>query len=248
LIIPVERLTLDVAMISSMNAALRIMLVEDHETVREGLRLLIDQQPDMTVVAEASTGEDAVRAGQRHDIDLVIMDLSMPGSSGLLAARALRDSRPRLKVVILTRHADQTYLQELLRAGVSAYVLKQSPHSELLHAIRAAAGGRQHIDSALTRHVAAPFLQSASHRRQGGVPRVSEREMSVLRLSAQGYSNKEIAQRLDVVVKTVEVHKANGMRKLNLTGRIELLQFAVLQGWLDDSYQHDIPRVSGPLG
>jgi two-component system response regulator NreC len=235
-------------MTSSVDGALRIMLVEDHVTVREGLRLLIDHQPDMTVVAEASTGEEAVREGQRRDIDLVIMDLSMPRSSGLTATRVLRNIRPELKVVVLTRHADQTYLQELLRAGVCAYVLKQSPHSELLHAIRAAAGGRQHIDSALTRHVAAPFLDSGSRKRHTGAPAVTERELSVLRLSAQGYSNKEIAQRLDVVVKTVEVHKANGMRKLRLAGRIELLQFAVLQGWLDDSHQHDIPAVPGPLG
>jgi two-component system response regulator NreC len=230
------------------NASLRIALVEDHATVREGLRLLIDQQPDMAVVAEASNGDDAVRLAARDDIDLVIMDLSMPGTSGLLAARALRDSRPALKIVVLTRHADQTYLQELLRAGVSGYVLKQSPHSELLHAIRAAAGGGQHIDSALTRHLAAPFLDSSFGKRQTGAPAATDREMTVLRLSAQGYSNKEIAQRLDVVVKTVEVHKANGMRKLHLNGRIELLQFAVLQGWLGDSYQHDTTSVASPLG
>jgi two-component system, NarL family, response regulator NreC len=243
-----KRSTLNVPMASSANGSLRIMLVEDHETVREGLRLLIDQQPDMAVVAQASTGDEAVRTGQHGDVDLVIMDLSMPGSSGLLAARALRELRPELKIVVLTRHADQTYLHELLRAGVSGYVLKQSPHSELLHAIRAAAGGRQHIDSALTRHVAAPFLTGGLHKRQLAVPSVTDRELSVLRLSAQGYSNKEIAQRLDVVVKTVEVHKANAMRKLHLTGRIELLQFAVLQGWLDDSHQHDTPGVVGPLG
>ena len=206
-----------------MNEPLRIVLVEDHATVREGLRLLIDTQPDMTVVGEASNGDDAVRS-------------------------ALRESRPAVKVVVLTRHADQTYLQELLRAGVSAYVLKQSPHKDLLHAIRAAAGGGQYIDSALTRHVAAPFLSSSLHQRQTGAPSVTERELSVLRLSAQGYSNKEIAQRLDVVVKTVEVHKANGMRKLSLNGRIELLQFAVLQGWLGDSYQHDTAGAIGPLG
>jgi two-component system, NarL family, response regulator NreC len=176
------------------------------------------------------------------------MDLSMPGTSGLLAARVLRERRPALKIVVLTRHADQTYLQELLRAGVSGYVLKQSPHSELLHAIRAAAGGGQHIDSALTRHLAAPFLDSSLRKRQTGAPAATDREMTVLRLSAQGYSNKEIAQRLDVVVKTVEVHKANGMRKLHLQGRIELLQFAVLQGWLSDSYKHDTTSVPSPLG
>lgn len=231
-----------------MNASLRIVLVEDHATVREGLRLLIDQQPDMAVVAEASDGDGAVRLAARDDIDLVIMDLSMPGASGLCAARVLRERRPALKVVVLTRHADQTYLQQLLRAGVSGYVLKQSPHSELLHAIRAAAGGGQHIDSALTRHLAAPFLDSSPRKRQTGASTATDREMTVLRLSAQGYSNKEIAQRLDVVVKTVEVHKANGMRKLHLNGRIELLQFAVLQGWLSDSYQHDTTSVPGPLG
>jgi two-component system response regulator NreC len=230
------------------NASLRIALVEDHATVREGLRLLIDQQPDMTVVAEASNGDDAVRLATRDDIDLVVMDLSMPGTSGLLAARTLRESRPTVKIVVLTRHADQTYLQELLRAGVSGYVLKQSPHSELLHAIRAAGGGGQHIDSALTRYLAAHFLDSSFRKRQTGAPAATDREMTVLRLSAQGYSNKEIAQRLDVVVKTVEVHKANGMRKLHLNGRIELLQFAVLQGWLSDSYQHDTTSVAIPLG
>jgi two-component system response regulator NreC len=230
------------------NASLRIVLVEDHATVREGLRLLIDQQPDMTVVAEASDGDGAVRLAARDDIDLVIMDLSMPGTSGLLAARVLRERLPALKIVVLTRHADQTYLQELLRAGVSGYVLKQSPHSELLHAIRAAAGGGQHIDSALTRHLAAPFLDPSLRKRQTGAPAATDREKTVLRLSAQGYSNKEIAQRLDVVVKTVEVHKANGMRKLHLNGRIELLQFAVLQGWLSDSYKHDTTSVQSPLG
>jgi two-component system response regulator NreC len=216
-------------------ATLRIVLAEDHATVREGLRLLISQQEDMEVVAEASNGDDAIRYAQQGNVDLIVLDLSMPGTSGLLAARALRASRPEVKVVVLTRHADQTYLQELLRAGVSAYVLKQSPSSELLHAIRAVAGGGQHIDSALTRHLAAPFI-SSGRRGQAGTSPITDREAMVLRLSARGFSNKEIAQRLDVVVKTIEVHKANGMRKLHLNSRIDLLQFALLQGWLDDSY------------
>jgi two-component system, NarL family, response regulator NreC len=220
----------------AVRATLRIVLAEDHATVREGLRLLINQQDDMQVVAEASNGDDAVRYAQQANVDLVILDLSMPGTSGLLAARALRASRPEVKVVVLTRHADQTYLQELLRAGVAAYVLKQSPHSELLHAIRAVAVGGQHIDSALTRHVAAPFIAGARRRQVGASP-ITDREAMVLRLSARGFSNKEIAQRLDVVVKTIEVHKANGMRKLHLSGRIDLLQFALLQGWLGDSYE-----------
>lgn len=231
-----------------MHDPLRVVVVEDHATVREGLRLLIDNEPDMVVVGEASNGDDGVRRTERGDVDLVLMDLSMPGTSGLSAARVLRDHQPSVKVVVLTRHADQAYLQELLRAGVAGYVLKQSPHRELLHAIRAAAGGGQYIDSALIGHVAAPFMSSGLHQRQAGVRSVTERELTVLRSSAQGYSNKEIAQRLDVVVKTVEVHKANGMRKLRLNGRIELLRFAVLQGWLGDAYQHDTTGAADPLG
>jgi DNA-binding NarL/FixJ family response regulator len=219
----------------TVSARLRIVLAEDHATVREGLRLLLENEADMEVIAEVSSGEEAVRRAQVTDVDLVVMDLSMPGMSGLCAARALRDARPEVKVVVLTRHADQTYLHELLRAGVSGYVLKQSAHAELLHAIRAAAGGGQHVDSALTRHLAAPFTASDPRKAQRRIPAVTNREADVLRLSAQGHSNKEIAQRLDVGVKTVEVHKANGMRKLHLNGRIELLQFAVMQGWLNES-------------
>ena len=140
-----------------MNASLRIVLVEDHATVREGLRLLIDQQPDMTVVAEASNGDEAVRRPARR---------YRSGHYGFVDARhewTSRRARParkpaRAKVVVLTRHADQTVPAGAPSCRVSGYVLKQSPHSELLHAIRAAAGGGQHIDSALTRHLAAPFF------------------------------------------------------------------------------------------
>ena len=230
-----------------MTSSLRIALVEDHATVREGVRLLIERQPGMTVVAEAGDGSEAIRLGERDDIDVVVMDLSMPGTGGLVAARALRERRPDLKIVILTRHADVTYLQELLRAGASGYVLKQSDPDELLKAIRTAAAGDQHIDAALTRHLAAPFVGSSPRQRQTGIG-PTDRERHVLRLSALGYSNKEIAQQLDVVVKTVEVHKTNGMRKLHLNGRIDLLRFAILQGWLADGNQHCPEAVPGPLG
>jgi DNA-binding NarL/FixJ family response regulator len=194
--------------------------------------LLINHEPDMEVVAEASCGDDAILCGERPDVDLVIMDLSMPGSSGLQAVRTLRTRRPALKIVVLTRHADQTYLHELLGAGVSGYVLKQSAHRELLHAIRAAANGGQFVDPALTQHLAAPFLGRSLARGPRAAPGITARETMVLKLSAQGHSNKDIARRLGIVVKTVEVHKANAMRKLHLAGRIDLLQFAVLQGWL----------------
>src|SRR4029453_4423894 len=139
------------------NRRLRILLVEDHETVRQGLKLLIDREPDLEVGGEASDGAQAIERGSLEELDVVVMDLSMPGVSGVGATRKLKELRPSLAVVSLTRHADQTFLEELLRAGVSGYVLKQSPHSELLRAIRAAGAGQQYIDPALTHHLAAPF-------------------------------------------------------------------------------------------
>jgi two-component system, NarL family, response regulator NreC len=211
---------------------LRILLADDHVTVRHGLKLLIDAQADMEVVAEASDGNTAVDRAVALKPDVIVMDISMPGMNGLLATRTLKQRQPDAAIVTLTRHADDAYLQELLRAGVSGYVLKQSAPTELLQAIRAAAAGGQYLDSALTARVTAKFAG-----RRGEAPRqpsaaISDREAEVLRLIASGYSNKEIAGRLSLSVKTVEAHKANAMRKLDLTGRIDIVKYALLQGWL----------------
>ena len=214
---------------------LRILLVEDHETVRQGLKLLLDREADLEVIDEASDGAQAIERGLASHVDVVVMDLSMPGVSGIIATRKLKELRPNLPIVTLTRHADQTFLAELLRAGASAYVLKQSSHAELLRAIRAAAGGQQYIDPALMHHLAAPFAAQERKRSRRASPTLSDRETEVLRLVAQGHSNKEIASQLELSNKTIEVHKANAMRKLALRGRIELLQYALHVGWLQDS-------------
>ena len=214
---------------------LRILLVEDHETVRQGLKLLLEREADLEVIDEASDGAQAIERGRANHVDVVVMDLSMPGVSGIIATRKLKALRPNLPIVTLTRHADQTFLAELLRAGASAYVLKQSAHAELLRAIRAAAGGQQYIDPALMHHLAAPFAAQERKRSGRASPTLSDRETEVLRLVAQGHSNKEIASQLELSNKTIEVHKANAMRKLGLRGRIELLQYALHVGWLQDS-------------
>ena len=213
---------------------LRILLVDDHETVRQGLRLLIDREADLQVTKEACDGREAVDTPRLDDFDVVVMDLSMPGLSGIEATRQLKQRRPELPIVTLTRHADETFLHELLRAGASGYVLKQSPHAELLRAIRAVAGGRTYVDPALTHHLAASFGADGTPlaAKQRGI---TDREAEVLRLVSQGYANKEIAAKLDVSTKTIEVHKANAMRKLGLSGRIELLRYALLRGWLHEA-------------
>ena len=218
-----------------MRETLRILLADDHVTVRHGLKLLIDSQPDMKVVAEASDGNAAIEHAVGLKPDVVVMDISMPGMNGLVATRKLRQLQPSAAIVTLTRHADDAYLQELLRAGVSGYVLKQSAPAELLQAIRAAAAGGQYLDSALTARVTAAFLGKSGNRVSRPPTALSERESEVLRLIASGYSNKEIGARLSLSVKTVEAHKANAMKKLGLTGRIDIVKYATLQGWLHNS-------------
>lgn len=211
---------------------LRVVLADDHETVRYGLKLLIDQQEDMKVVGEAGDGKAVLQIASQSEVDVIVMDISMPGMNGLAATRKLKQLRPAVAVVTLTRHADDAYLQELLRAGVSGYVLKQSAPGELLQAIRAAAAGRQYLDSSLTARLTAAFAREGK-----GVSKsegtISERESAVLRLIASGYSNKEIAAQLSLSVKTIEAHKANAMRKLDLRGRIDIVKYAKLQGWLN---------------
>ena len=185
-----------------LNAPLRILLADDHVTVRHGLKLLIDGQPDMTVVAEASDGDAAIQSAVALKPDVVVMDISMPGMNGLVATRALKQLQPGIAIVTLTRHADDAYLQELLRAGVSGYVLKQSAPTELLQAIRAAAAGGQYLDSALTARVTAGFLGKPGTRVSRPAATLSEREAEVLRLIAvglqqQGNRGPPVAQRQD---------------------------------------------------
>ena len=213
---------------------LRIVLADDHATVRQGLKLLLDAQADMTVVGEAGDGRAAMERVAEFKPDVVVMDISMPGINRPERHAQAEKTHPESRIVALTRYSDEAYLQELLRAGVAGYVLKQSASVELLQAIRAAAAGRQYLDSAVTGLVTGGFLGRESKKTGPARPSVTDRESEVLRLIARGYSNKEIAGQLDLSVKTVEVHKANGMRKLGLRGRIDIVRFAILQGWMQD--------------
>jgi DNA-binding NarL/FixJ family response regulator len=207
---------------------IRVLLAEDHETVREGLRMLVDGQNDMEVVAEAGDGKAAVDQARTLKPDVVVMDLTMPGMNGLAAAKALKSSLPSAAVVALTRHGDHAFVQELLAAGAVGYVLKQSSSVTLLNAIRAAASGGRYVDPALRE------LEVERDRRRASTPPITDRERDVLRRMAVGHSNKEIAAAMNISVKTVEVHKANAMRKLNLSGRADVVRYAALNGWFQE--------------
>lgn len=204
---------------------LRVMLADDHETVRQGLRALFASVPGIDIVEEVGDAESAVARARAVTPDLLVLDLSMPKAGGLAAIRELKREASKMEIVVLTRYRDPAFVREALTAGAVAYVLKQSPFSELHQAVRHAARGERYIDRAL----AAQMEDRAAIDATG---KVSDRERDVLRRAALGQSNKEIASALSIAVKTVEVHKTQGMRKLDLRDRADLVRYATMQGWL----------------
>jgi DNA-binding NarL/FixJ family response regulator len=212
--------------------AIRLVVADDHATIRDALKLLLSTQPDFQVVGEAVDGQQAVDAAVALHPDVLLMDISMPGLNGLQATAAVRQKAPAVKVLTLTRHADESYLGELLRAGAAGYALKQSSSSELMNAIRTVASGRPYLDPELNHGLLGLVARARTPKK---VPDLTPRETEVLKLTAFGHSNKEIAARFDLSVKTVEVHKTNGMRKLGMNSRSQLVQFALLRNWFDEA-------------
>lgn len=218
-----------------MKTKLRILIAEDHMTVREGVKLLVNAQPDMEVIGEADNGEVALTEVARLNPDILLMDISMPSLNGLRATKKLRLMSSKIKILILTRHTDDGYLQQLITAGANGYVLKQSAPVELINAIRIVAEGKAYLDPALTNKVMGGYASKATSLRGENKQQLTDRESEVLRLIALGYSNKEIGVSLDLSVKTIEVHKANAMRKLGISSRIDIVRYAILQEWMQDT-------------
>jgi DNA-binding NarL/FixJ family response regulator len=219
-----------------MKNKLRILIAEDHLSVREGFRLIIESQEDMEVVGEAGDGRTAVDLARALQPDIVMMDISMPELNGLKATAKLKRVAPDIKILTLTRHTDEAYLKELLQAGVSGYVLKQSATTELIRAIHVIAGGGNYLDPAIAGKVFADYTEKLNKLRgETSGENLTIRESEVLRHIALGYSNNEIADKLDISVKTVEAHKANCLKKLNMKSRKEIIGYAILQGWMQEN-------------
>ena len=211
---------------------LRVFLADDHAVVREGLKALVNAQPDMEVVGEAGDGRAAVRQVQELLPDVVVMDVSMPEMSGAQATERLKQACPLVKVLALTVHEDKGYLRQLLEAGAAGYVPKRAAAEELIRAIRTVAAGGVYLDPVLAAKVVGGFVRNPAKGTPAGED-LSERETEVVRLLAQGHSNKEIAARLGLSVKTVETYKARSMDKLGFRSRTELVRYAVQRGWLE---------------
>ena len=211
---------------------LRIFLADDHAVVRAGLKTLVDAQSDMMVVGEASDGQSALEQMRDCAADVVIMDISMPQLNGSSATAQLQEQCPDIKVLALSVHEDTGYLRKLLEAGASGYVLKRSAADTLIQAIRMVAAGDVYLDPAIAGKVVGSLLGKSLVVRDPAAAELSERETDVVKLIAQGYSNKEIATLLNLSVKTVETYKTRAMEKLGLDSRVAIVRYALQRGWL----------------
>ncbi|HHS97283.1 MAG TPA: response regulator transcription factor [Chloroflexi bacterium] len=212
---------------------IRVMLVEDHVLVREGTRELLDREKDLEVVAEAGDGEEAIRLAAIHRPDVIIMDMAMPRLNGIEATREIKATHPGAAVLVLTAYDDDQYVFAFLEAGAAGYLLKDVSTQDLIRAIRAVHSGESILHPTVARKVVDYFSRKAR-----GVPaeRTAEtltaREMEVLRLAAKGMTNREIADRLHISVRTVQVHLSNIFSKLEVGSRTEAVLYALRKGWL----------------
>jgi len=208
---------------------IHILIADDHGVLRAGLRTLLNAEPDLEVIAEASDGNDVLRLASELRPDIVLLDVSMPGPGGIEVTRRLKEALPELRVLILTAHEDESLLREAVQAGAAGYIIKRAVESELINAIHAVWRGDLYVHPAMTRALLKEMsLFPVSD--EPVVESLTPREIEVLRLIAKGYTNGQIAKELSLSVRTVESHRANLMSKLELRSRVELVRYAMEHG------------------
>jgi DNA-binding NarL/FixJ family response regulator len=211
----------------------RLLLADDHVMVRRGLRLVLDAEPDLEVVAEAGDGLEAVEIVRRREIDLAVLDVSMPRSTGLQATAELIALRPQLRVLMLSMHDNEQYLFEALKAGASGYVLKTAADHDLVDACRAALRGEPFLYPSAVAALVRDFLDRVREGNAAPVDPLTPRELQVLKLVAEAHTNEQIAELLSISRKTVERHRENLMGKLGLRDRVELTRYAIRRGLVE---------------
>jgi two-component system, NarL family, response regulator NreC len=214
------------------NSQIRVLIADDHAILRSGLRMLIGSQPDMAVVGEAQNGNEAIRLTKETSPHVVILDVTMPERGGLHAIHEILKQNPNTRVLLLTMHEEVAYLRTALAAGAAGYVLKKSVDADLLTAIRAVQRGRTYVDAELASELLQPFVSEGVRSSAKPAEVLSERELQVLKLVAEGFSSREIAQQILVSVKTVETYRGRFAEKLGLTSRADVVRYALETGLL----------------
>jgi two-component system, NarL family, response regulator NreC len=212
--------------------AITLVLADDHKVVRQGLRAVLEAEPAFRVIGEASNGLETTRLVERLRPNVLVLDLMMPGLSGLEVARQIRKHSPETRIVILSMHKDESYVLEALKNGAAAYVLKDSSSEELVRAINEAAAGRRYLSPPLSDSAIAAYVQRANATAMDSYHSLSSRERQVLQLAAEGYTNTAIGKRLFISPRTVEMHRANMMKKLDLRSQTDLIRYALRRGLL----------------
>ena len=209
----------------------RIFLADDHTVIRAGIRLVLERQPDLHVVGEASDGRETVNAIERLHPDVVVMDISMPNLNGIEATRQILANGVAVSIVVLSMHADEEYVLRALKAGARGYLLKESAEADLIAAVRAVVSGKSFFSPAISRLLVEDYVRQLQDRDiEDSYELLTTRERELLQLVAEGKSNKDIANLLNLSVYTVETHRSNIMEKLNLHGVPELILYAVRKG------------------
>ena len=210
--------------------SIRIVLVDDHRVIRDGLRNLIEQQPDMKVVAEAEDGREAVKMVTEHEPDIVVMDISMPNLNGIEATHRIKIDHPKTQIIALSMHPDKQFVHGMLNAGASGYLLKDCAFEELMHSIQTVIEQKIYLSPSITGIVVSDYLNQNAPEDKAIAPDLTAREREVLQLVAEGHSTKEIAATLQVSNKTVETHRQHIMDKLDLHSVAQLTKYAIRTG------------------
>lgn len=212
---------------------IRVLLADDHTILRDGIRSLIEDEPDMEVIGEAEDGITVVKLAERLKPDVILMDLAMPLLNGLEATRQIRKNQPGAKILILTMHENEEYIRQVLVAGAMGYILKDAAARELLGAIRSVHKGEVVLSPAITRLIVTDYLRWGELSAQEPSDGLTDRERQILQLIAEGYTNKQIADILSISIKTVQAHRLNLMKKLDLHDRGELIKYAIQKKIID---------------
>ncbi|HEY3306252.1 MAG TPA: response regulator transcription factor [Candidatus Binatia bacterium] len=222
--------------------SITILLADDHNVVRQGLRAILDREPDFTVVGEAVEGFEAVRLAERLRPDVLVVDVLMPGLNGIEVVRQVAERAPATRALVLSVESDERNIREALTNGAAGYVVKDAPASELIEAVREVAAGKRHLSPALSELALSAYVKGSQARENDSYRNLTTREREVLHLAAQGNTNAQIGKRLFISPRTVEIHRASLMRKLGLKRLVDLILYALKRGIVTAEWFSERPR------